>query len=1425
MNKLFSIQEVANILGVSTKTLRRWEEKGILVPHRTPGNQRRYTQEHIDNFKRQRNGETILQDERVIPASQLFPQTFPSESQRKYQGIQPQHAGHPSFLLEEVVKSIVIFKKVALGALFVTLFLAVTALTLATLRSSDSLSKVLSLVGIKSEKENNLSSIEATQSIGRAVLGADISGSNLVFNVGIPTEFEQHVSFLDTIRVAGIATLSGGIITENADIDAGTGRLTASNVVYGLIAGDGIEIGPGQTPTVTNTGVLSLAGETGEVELTAGSGISISGLTISSNVSTFKTIDVDSTTFSASSVTDILKFSAGNGITLTADTSNKKITIAGSVAGYMQRNNGAVSPLFITDDLLIGGISTTAANFAVLNIASGTPVASLSATPATANGTGLVLSSNGSIQSINKNTLTIGGGGTGNVALSGFGTGVMQSNSSGVLSSAPVNLASSTYVTGILSLENGGTANDLSGYTGNSWGIVYMDATTDNLKVTGGTSTTDLCLVSNAGNGTPPSWRECVSPPVGWAVDTGAGVVYTQYPSLDLLMGDAATTTSAKFAVLNIAGSLIPVASLSATPTTANGTGIYLSGNGSIQSINNQTLTIGGNSTGNIVLSPNNNAAGGNITLGDQDTTLTLGGLQYIWPTSQTSNFFLKTDGSGNLTWSDIGSAATNYWILQNGILSPGNATNPSVDFTLGGSSTASAKFAVLNMLTGTPYASVSAVGSNTGIYIGGDGTLQSVNKQTLTLGGATTGNISFSPGNSANTLYLLTGGKVGIGTTNPLATLDVRGASGTLPIASISGNTSFAGLVIDNSIGDIFTASASGATRLTLSNQGNLNLSGGVYQSEGTSGISVGSASCVITVGGIVTGSGPCAIGDTTNWWQVTSGALYPINNTVDLLIGGSSTLSAKFAVLNMNSGTPTASIAGNFSLGAGGSIQSTAQRTLTIGGDSTGDISFKPGNVTNNSTTPTLHLKSGGNVGIGTTNPTSPLQVSGNAPDSSLGSSVLVNGNLTSTSNDQTGLNVSSVVSPGGVSSQTYTAGYFKTTENTSNDLTSATFRGLSALVDYDAVGQTLGTAQGLYIFNPTGTNGTINNNYGIFLEQLARGGTSNYGIFLDNSSAGPTLTGNLGIYSQTANRNVLVGRTTIGSDSLPTAVLDVQGGNWGGNAALIVNQTGAAANDILAASASGATRFRVTNTGELVFADNNSSFFGTLDLAALTGSQTYTFPNATGTVCISTNNCSFALGTNYWTTSTDGKALTPINNTMDILIGGTTTQSAKFAVLNVAASTPTASISASSGNNAAFLTGAGTLATTNRQTLTLGGGDTGDINISIDASNELRINGTVGLDVSGTAQCVTTTNGIVTGTGVCQLGTEQWVAENGTLHPGILSQDLLIGGDTTASAKFAVLNMAGGTPTATLSGTTGGAYLTSQGTLQTTNKQSLT
>lgn len=42
--------EFAKLVGVSVKTLHRWEKLGKLSPHRTKGNHRLYTDEHIDQL-------------------------------------------------------------------------------------------------------------------------------------------------------------------------------------------------------------------------------------------------------------------------------------------------------------------------------------------------------------------------------------------------------------------------------------------------------------------------------------------------------------------------------------------------------------------------------------------------------------------------------------------------------------------------------------------------------------------------------------------------------------------------------------------------------------------------------------------------------------------------------------------------------------------------------------------------------------------------------------------------------------------------------------------------------------------------------------------------------------------------------------------------------------------------------------------------------------------------------------------------------------------------------------------------------------------------------------------------------------------------------------------------------------------------------
>ena len=159
---------------------------------------------------------------------------------------------------------------------------------------------------------------------------------------------------------------------------------------------------------------------------------------------------------------------------------------------------------------------------------------------------------------------------------------------------------------------------------------------------------------------------------------------------------------------------------------------------------------------------------------------------------------------------------------------------------------------------------------------------------------------------NSADRLHINSSGNIGIGTANPLGQLDVRENLGTtIPAASFSGQTTFAALVTNNNgVGDLFTASASGWTRFTITNTGGIALGG-----------NLGTGLCL--TGGTTAGWSACA---GANYWNLVNGNgvtnggyITPINSTADFLIGGQSTASADFAVLNLNSGTPTATVAGN--------------------------------------------------------------------------------------------------------------------------------------------------------------------------------------------------------------------------------------------------------------------------------------------------------------------------------------------------------------------------------------------------------------------------------------------------------------------------------------------------------------------------------
>ena len=156
---------------------------------------------------------------------------------------------------------------------------------------------------------------------------------------------------MNFLHIHNISTFLKHLLTPSlTTLNLGKGKIIASNVLYGLKAGEGLSVranGNPQIPTITNTGVISLQGKNGNLFLTQGRGIGVKGLRITnldpgSAQKIFENIQINGTNISASTNTDTFAITSGSGISLGTNPATKSLSITNTSPTQWSNNNSDI---------------------------------------------------------------------------------------------------------------------------------------------------------------------------------------------------------------------------------------------------------------------------------------------------------------------------------------------------------------------------------------------------------------------------------------------------------------------------------------------------------------------------------------------------------------------------------------------------------------------------------------------------------------------------------------------------------------------------------------------------------------------------------------------------------------------------------------------------------------------------------------------------------------------------------------------------------------------------------------------------------------------------------------------------------------------------------------------------------------------------
>ena len=463
------------------------------------------------------------------------------------------------------------------------------------------------------------------------------------------------------------------------------------------------------------------------------------------------------------------------------------------------------------------------------------------------------------------------------------------------------------------------------------------------------------------------------------------------------------------------------------------------------------------------------------------------------------------------------------------------------------------------------------------------------------------------------------------------------------------------------------------------------------------------------------------------TNYWQLNSEVLSPYNTTLDLAIGGTATDTAKFVV---NANTGNIITAGDLALN-GGDITSTGALTITPAAGSNLNIALSDtGDLAVN--TDQLYVDtSEGFIGIGLTNPSTLLHVTGSIYTGNYDETNAVASFVNTINNDGIGVYGESASTDfygyGGVFKGGYvgTHGFVEPTGSeyyvgvmggvdggtggnvgvegfayNGNNVWGGTFSGnayaeegetidiisaygasnvasayavgagASINIDYaygtytrvyndlsEATSSNIENAYGLYVAGSSVTGGaTIEDNYGIYIGNQTVGSTSNYSIY--SAGGANYFGGNI----TTAGDLYLNGDDLFMGTNTDTYILVADGTNF---------NPVAMSGDVT-----------ITNTGATAIGDNKIVEADLKAVDSASDEECLTYEVTTGDfewqACGSGGG-----GDSYWALSDADGTLYPVNETLDVLFGGTATNTAKIGLINLAGGTPTINLANQASN----------------------------------------------------------------------------------------------------------------------------------------------